>query len=148
MSRREQYEDTGGAEGSPGALFREAEFRTHRTLARSLHGVCLVHEVCPTSVRSSPDRLRIEDVDSERMVIHIRKGKGGKDRDVPPCPQLLETRREYWRREKPKTWHYRHSTARCARRSAWYEIWILVSRIGHSRYLAGVCLEARIPHKM
>jgi hypothetical protein len=35
--------------------------------------------------------MRIEDVDSERMVIHIRKGKGGKDH-IPvhqgACPAL------------------------------------------------------------
>ncbi len=49
-------------------------------------------------------RLRVEDIDSERMVVHIRKGKGGKDRDVPLCPKLLETLREYWRWKKPKTW--------------------------------------------
>ena len=49
-------------------------------------------------------RLRVEDIDSERMVIHIHKGKGGKDRDVPLCPRLLETLRQYWRWKKPKTW--------------------------------------------
>ena len=54
--------------------------------------------------RSELVHLRIEDIDSERMVIHIRKGKGGKDRDVPLCPKLLETLREYWRWKKPKTW--------------------------------------------
>ena len=54
--------------------------------------------------RSELVRLRIEDIDGERMVIHIRKGKGGKDRDVPLCPRLLETLREYCRWKKPKTW--------------------------------------------
>jgi integrase/recombinase XerD len=54
--------------------------------------------------RSELVHLRVEDIDSERMVIHIRKGKGGKDRDVPLCPRLLETLREYWRWKKPKTW--------------------------------------------
>jgi len=54
--------------------------------------------------RSELVHLRVEDIDSERMIIHIHKGKGGKDRDVPLCPRLLETLREYWRWKKPKTW--------------------------------------------
>ena len=49
-------------------------------------------------------RLKVEDVDSERMVIHIREGKGRRDRDVPLSPKLLETVREYWRWMKPKTY--------------------------------------------
>jgi integrase/recombinase XerD len=36
-------------------------------------------------------QLYIEDIDSKRMVVHIRQGKGGKDRDMPLCPKLLET---------------------------------------------------------
>ncbi|MGI8741281.1 MAG: hypothetical protein ACR2NN_01690 [Bryobacteraceae bacterium] len=31
------------------------------------------------------------------MLIHIRHGKGGRDRDVPLSPKTLETLREYWR---------------------------------------------------
>jgi site-specific recombinase XerD len=49
-------------------------------------------------------RLRVSDIDSERMVIHIRHGKGGRDRDVPLSQKLLDTLREYWRWMKPKTW--------------------------------------------
>jgi integrase/recombinase XerD len=57
-------------------------------------------------------RLRIEDIDSERLVVHIRQGKGGKDRDVPLCPRLLEILREYWRWKKPKTWLFPAGTGK------------------------------------
>ena len=49
-------------------------------------------------------RLKIEDIDSQRMIIHIRQGKGNRDRDVPLTPKLLKTLREYWRWMKPKTY--------------------------------------------
>jgi len=38
------------------------------------------------------------------MVIHVRQGKGSRDRDVLLTPKLLETLREYWRWMKPKTY--------------------------------------------
>jgi integrase/recombinase XerD len=49
-------------------------------------------------------RLKVADIDSERMVLHIHEGKGGRDRDVPLSPKLLDTLREYWRWMKPKTY--------------------------------------------
>lgn len=54
--------------------------------------------------RAEMCRLKVADIDSERMIVHIRKGKGGRDRDVPLSPKLLETLREYFRWMKPKTW--------------------------------------------
>ena len=49
-------------------------------------------------------RLKVADIDSGRMVLHIQQGKGGRDRDVPLSPRLLETLREYWHWMKPKTY--------------------------------------------
>jgi integrase/recombinase XerD len=48
--------------------------------------------------------LRAEDIDSQRMVIRIRQGKGNRDRYARLTPDLLELLREYWRSERPRTW--------------------------------------------
>ena len=52
--------------------------------------------------RSEVVRLKVSDIDSKRMVIRVVQGKGGKDRDLPLNPELLETLRAYWRWRKPK----------------------------------------------
>src|SRR6202040_3449090 len=54
--------------------------------------------------RAEVCHLRVEDIDSERMLVRIRQGKGRRDRGVPLSPKLLETLREYWRWMKPKTY--------------------------------------------
>jgi len=46
--------------------------------------------------------LRPGDIDSKRMVIHVRQSKGRKDRYVPLSPHLLEVLREYWQQTSPK----------------------------------------------
>jgi site-specific recombinase XerD len=49
-------------------------------------------------------RLRPEDIDSHRMVLMVRDGKGGKDRLTVLSPRLLDLLRRYWRAEKPHGW--------------------------------------------
>jgi site-specific recombinase XerD len=45
-----------------------------------------------------------EDVHSERMLIHVRQGKGRKDRYTLLSPRLLEELRDYWRAYRPHQW--------------------------------------------
>lgn len=45
--------------------------------------------------------LKIEDIDSKRMLIHIKNAKGKKDRIVPLSQKVLELLRRYWKEYKP-----------------------------------------------
>jgi integrase/recombinase XerD len=67
----------------------------HRTLLMTLYSTGMR--------RSELCRLKVSDIDSQRMMIRIH-GKGRRDRDLPLSPKLLETLRLYWRWRKPKTY--------------------------------------------
>ena len=56
--------------------------------------------------RAELAHLKVGDVDSQRMIIRVVEGKGGKDRDLPLSPALLETLRAYWRWRKPKLYMF------------------------------------------
>jgi integrase/recombinase XerD len=65
----------------------------HRTILMTAYaGGLRISEVC---------RLRVEDIDSQRMVIHVRQGKRRKDRYVMLSPKLLEILRAYWKALQP-----------------------------------------------
>jgi integrase/recombinase XerD len=74
-----------------GTLFR-------RTLLMTLYGTGMR--------RSELAHLKVSDIDSQRMIIRVVAGKGGKDRDLPLSPTLLETLREYWRWRTPKLYMF------------------------------------------
>ena len=58
-----------------------------------------------TGVRASElVHLRVEDIHSERMQIHVRQGKGAKDRYTLLSPRLLDQLRAYWRTCRPRPW--------------------------------------------
>jgi site-specific recombinase XerD len=68
----------------------------HRAMLMTLYSCGLRRiEVC---------RLKVTDIDSQRMMLRVTHGKGGVDRDVPLSPKLVETLREYWRWMRPKTY--------------------------------------------
>jgi site-specific recombinase XerD len=48
--------------------------------------------------------LKVADIDSDRMLIHVEEGKNGKDRKAMLSPGLLELLRDYWRESRPEGW--------------------------------------------
>jgi integrase/recombinase XerD len=48
--------------------------------------------------------LKVSDIDSQRMLLRIEEGKGGKDRNSLLSPRLLSLLREWWTVERPRTW--------------------------------------------
>jgi integrase/recombinase XerD len=77
-------------------LIEAASNPTYRTILMVLYGTGMRRAEVP--------RLKMGDIDSERMIIHVRQGKGGRDRDVLMSPKLLEALRAYYRRKRPKTY--------------------------------------------
>jgi len=70
----------------------------HRTILMTLYSTGMRRaEIC---------RLQTQDIDSARMMIHIREGKGRKDRDIPLSETLLAQLRTWWRslRDKSSPW--------------------------------------------
>lgn len=75
-------------------MIEDAPNLRHRTMLMVLYATGIR--------RTEASLLKVSDIDSERMVIHVRQGKGSRDRHVPMTPKLLEVLREYWRWKRPK----------------------------------------------
>jgi integrase/recombinase XerD len=88
----------------PTILTREEAVRLIDSASNLFHRAMLITLYSTGMRRAELCHLKVEDIDSTRMLIRIRHGKGGRDRDVPLSPKALETLREYWRWMKPATY--------------------------------------------
>lgn len=59
---------------------------------------------------SEATHLKASDIDSERMVVCLRNGKGSKDRHIPLPIQTLQQLRQYWCQHRPEVWLFPSKT--------------------------------------
>ena len=86
----------------PEVLSQEEVRRLIQCAGSPLHRIWLLMLYATGIRREELVRLKIGDIDSDRMLLRIRQGKGKKDRDVMLSPRLLEELRDYWRSANPK----------------------------------------------
>ncbi len=87
------------------SVFAEEEVKNILTALENLKHktiLCLAY-ACGLRV-SEIVNMKLKDIDSKRMVITVRQGKGKKDRQVMLSEKLLQLMREYFKEYKPKIW--------------------------------------------
>ena len=97
--------------------------------------------------RTEVSLLKVSDIDSQRMMIRVERGKGGAGRDIPLSPALLETLREYWRWKKPGT--YLFPSSECKRgkeqpisdKTVWYACKEAARHAGLTKRVSPHCLR-------
>ena len=78
---------------------------------RILSSICIFrHRACLSTIYACGLRLseatyiKIGDIDSHHMILHVKHGKGGKDRFVPLPKAMLLMLRKFWLTHKNKVW--------------------------------------------
>jgi site-specific recombinase XerD len=92
-----------GAHRLPAILSQEEVAQLLQAAGTSFHRTLLMTLYATGVRRAELTHLKVRDIDSKRMVIHVQGGKGRKDRDVMLSPKLLEALREHWRRLRRKS---------------------------------------------
>ena len=88
----------------PAVLSRDEVARLFQAVAKPRYRLLLQTAYAAGLRVSEVVALQITDIDSPRMLLHIRAAKGHKDRLVPLSAVLLEQLRDYWRRYRPQRW--------------------------------------------
>jgi integrase len=90
----------------PAVLSREEVRRSLAAVRIPAYRACLT-TICACGLRANEGaHLRVEDVDSGRMFLHIIQGKGNQDRYVPLPEPTLQMLRAYWRTHRSRPWMF------------------------------------------
>jgi site-specific recombinase XerD len=85
----------------PGILAEEEIMELFHGIKNLKHKALLMTSYSAGLRVSELVNLRMDDIDSKRMMIHVRQGKGKKDRMLPLSVRLLDVLREYYKAYRP-----------------------------------------------
>jgi integrase/recombinase XerD len=86
-------------------ILSQAEVATLLTTPRNLKHRAILTTLYAAGLRVSElCQVQVTDIDSARMVLRVRQGKGQHDRYVMLSPKLLPLLRHYWQQHKPRPW--------------------------------------------
>jgi integrase/recombinase XerD len=111
----------------------------HRALLMTLYGTGMR--------RTEVSLLKVSDIDSQRMMIRVERGKGGAGRDIPLSPALLETLREYWRWKNPRIYLFPSSDRKRGKeqpisdKTVWYACKEAARHAGLTKHVSPHCLR-------
>lgn len=93
-----------GEKRLPVILSRQEVARLLAAIPNQKHGTMLATAYATGLRVSELTALRLEAIDSERMVLRVEQGKGRRDRELPLGETLLNLLRDYWRVYRPRPW--------------------------------------------
>src|SRR4029450_8429948 len=86
-------------------MLSQAEVAALLTVSRHLKHRAILTTLSAAGLRVSDlCQLQVTDIDSARLVLRVRQGKGQHDRSVMLSPKLLPLLRQYWRQDTPQPW--------------------------------------------
>jgi integrase/recombinase XerD len=107
----------------PTVLSPEEVTRLIDSASNQKHRVLLMLLYATGMRRSEAARLKITDIDSPRMLIHIHQGKWRRDRDVPLTEKMLGALRSYWSLRKPQVYLFPSPQGKVERPMCGKAIW-------------------------
>jgi site-specific recombinase XerD len=122
----------------PTILSREEVAQLLQAARTSYQRILLMSLYATGARRAELTHLKVSDIDSQRMVVHIRGGKGRKDRDVMLSPKLLTVLRTLWRfyHRKSSTWLFPSNNRKdrpIDTKTVWYACRKAAQRAGHQK---------------
>jgi integrase/recombinase XerD len=123
------------------AILNRVEFPHHRACLKIIYSLGLRI--------GEGTRLKVSDIDSDRMFVHIHRSKGNKDRYIPLPERTLQIMRAFWKMHRNPVWLF-PAPGRGGQKMSYNKIPIPISSIqiafGEAKRAAGIHKKVSVRH--